>query len=76
MCSTGEKLLLCRAKRDSNRAKRGVLLQVFDLPIRQAFGCLPGELSKRQASEFIDLLRKPAGDSPAERPSPAPSATM
>ena len=43
---------------------------------RQAFGCLPGELSKRQASEFIDLLRKPEAAGPAERPSPAPSATM
>ena len=41
---------------------------------REAFGCLPGELSKRQASEFIDLLRKPAGEGPAERPSPATSA--
>ena len=43
---------------------------------RQAFGCLPGELSKRQASEFIDLLRRPEAATRAERPSPAPSATV
>ena len=29
---------------------------------RSTYGCSPAELSKRQASEFIDLLRRPAGE--------------
>jgi hypothetical protein len=34
---------------------------------RAVFGRLPAELSKRQASEFIDLLRRPASAVPAAR---------
>jgi hypothetical protein len=30
-------------------------------------GCLPAELSKRKASEFIDLLRRPAGQPVADK---------
>jgi hypothetical protein len=33
---------------------------------RETYGCLPAELSKRHASEFIDLLRKPNADAPPE----------
>jgi hypothetical protein len=36
---------------------------------KAVYGCLPGELSKRQASEFIDLLRKPATAQAAQAPS-------
>lgn len=35
---------------------------------RSTYGCLPAELSKRQASEFIDALRRPA-DKPAAKKS-------
>jgi hypothetical protein len=34
---------------------------------RSVFGRLPAELSKRQASEFIDLLRRPAASAAAAR---------
>jgi hypothetical protein len=29
---------------------------------KERYGCLPPDLSKRQASEFIDLLRRPGGE--------------
>ncbi len=34
---------------------------------RAAYDCLPGELSKHQASEFIDALRRPAQQAVASR---------
>ena len=34
---------------------------------RAAYGCLPGELAKHQASEFIDTLRRPAQQAVAPR---------
>jgi len=39
-----------------------------------AFGCLPAELSKRRASQLIDLLRRPAqGEAAVQRAAPAVS---
>lgn len=35
---------------------------------RAVYRCLPAELSKRQASEFIDLLRRPAAEAAASKP--------
>ncbi len=37
----------------------------MDERCREAYGCPPGELSKRQASEFIDLLRQPPAEAAA-----------
>ncbi len=34
---------------------------------RKAYGCLPAELSKQQASEFIDALRRPEGAASARK---------
>lgn len=34
---------------------------------REKYGCLPSELSKRQASELIDLLRRNGASAPADR---------
>ena len=34
---------------------------------RDRFGCLPADLSKRQASELIDLLRRPGAAAPPDR---------
>lgn len=35
---------------------------------RAVYGCLPSELSKRQASEFIDQLRRPAAEAVTAKP--------
>ena len=42
--------------------------EALDARCRARFGCPPAQLTKRQASEFIDLLR------PAARPAPAQAA--
>ena len=44
----------------------------MDERCREAYGCPPGELSKRQASEFIDLLRQ----APAEAEAPNASVPV
>jgi hypothetical protein len=49
------KAIYCIARDQPDMGEEGV-----EQRCRAAFGRLPAELSKRQASEFIDLLRRPA----------------
>ena len=56
------------------RDQRGGGGAAVDERCRAAFGCLPADLSKRQASELIDLLR--GNRRPANLPAPATEATV
>ncbi len=50
------------------REQRGGGDAMVDERCRAVFGRLPAELSKRQASEFIDLLRRPATQAASSKP--------
>ena len=49
------KAIYCIGRNQPDVGEEGV-----EARCRAVFGRLPAELSKRQASEFIDLLRRPA----------------